>query len=273
MALKFHLVVIDPQQDFADSPGSTLPVTGANKDMCRVADLIDRVGNKLTDVHVTLDSHHLIDVAHPAMWRNENGEEPAPFTLISANDLKAGIWTPRRMGLRNRMIRYTETLEAAGQYMLMVWPPHCLIGSPGHAVQPDLFAALSRWEKREFANVHYVTKGTNVFTEHYGALMAEVPDPSDPSTQLNTDFLNMLAEADIVAIAGEALSHCVKATVTQIADNIGEEHIRKLHILTDCTSPVPQTGNGPDFPKIAKDWLRKMEDRGLTLTTSLDFLS
>ena len=71
--------------------------------------------------------------------------------------------------------------------------------------------------------------------------MAEVPDASDPATSLNTAFLDVLAEADIVAIAGEALSHCVMSTVSQIADNIGEEHVNKFNILTDCSSPVPQS--------------------------------
>ena len=130
-----------------------------------------------------------------------------------------------------------------------------------------------KWERDNFANVDYVTKGTNTFTEHYGALMAEVPDPSDPGTGLNTAFLDVLAQADIVAVAGEALSHCVMSTVNQIADNIGEEQIKKFHILTDCSSPIPQVGAGPDFPAIAQAWLKAMEARGMHLVTSDKFLA
>jgi len=170
------------------------------------------------------------------------------------------------------MLDYAVSLEAKGQYPLMVWPEHCVIGTPGHNVQADLMAALQRWERREFVNVDFVVKGTNAFTEHYGALMAEVPDPSDPSTGLNTDLLNILCQADIVAIAGEALSHCVKSTVTQIAENIGGDHVKKFHILTDCSSPVPQVGSGPDFPAIAAAWLKEMERQGMTLVSSSDFL-
>ncbi len=272
-ALQVELVVIDPQNDFMDQPAATLPVPGATDDMRRLAALIDRLGRKLADIHVTLDSHRVIDVAHPGMWRDANGIAPQPFTIISPDDIERGVWTPRNPAYTARLLAYARALATGGQYPLMVWPEHCLIGTAGHNVEQTLMAALQRWERREFATVDYVVKGTNIFTEHYGALMAEVPDMEDPSSQLNTGFLDILARADIIAVAGEALSHCVKSTVTQIADNIGEEHLRKFHILTDCTSPVPQPPNGPDFPAIAAAWLKDMEARGMTLTNSVDFLA
>lgn len=271
--LKVHLVIIDPQEDFMDSPGSTLPVDGANDDMRRLAVMIDRVGRKVEDIHVTLDSHRVIDVGHPGMWRNQDGEMPAPFTIISADDIANEVWTPRSPSLRARMLKYARALKSQGNYPLIIWPEHCIIGTPGHNIQADLMAALQRWERDNFANVDFLVKGTNAFTEHYGALMAEVPDPSDPSTGLNVGFLDMLKEADIVAIAGEALSHCVKSTVDQIIENIGGEHIQKIHILVDCSSPVPKIGDGPDFPAIAAQWLKEVEKKGVKLVTSTDFLA
>lgn len=283
MNKNIHLLVIDPQVDFMDLPKSALPVTGANDDMCRLAGLVRRVGHKLTDIHVTLDSHRVIDVGHPGMWENSKGQNPNPFTIISADDIEAGIWRPRNQHckpsqfggqtLGQYMLGYARALARGGKYPLMVWPEHCLIGTPGHNVHEDLAEALRDWERKHFATTDYVTKGTNPFTEHYGALMAEVPMATDPSTGLNTAFLSVLAQADIVVVAGEALSHCVKETVTQIADNIGPEHVKKFHILTDCTSPVPQPPGGPDFPAIAKKWLKEMQARGMTLTTSDKFLA
>ncbi|OGZ28120.1 MAG: hypothetical protein A2931_02660 [Candidatus Niyogibacteria bacterium RIFCSPLOWO2_01_FULL_45_48] len=271
--MRVHLLIIDPQKDFMDDSDSALPVPGANADMKRLSAMIGRVGHKLEDIHVTLDSHRVIDVGHPGMWMNAKGEHPAPFTMISADDIKNGIWTPRNPSLRKRMIDYAETLAKQGNYPLMVWPEHCKIGTPGHSIQKELLAALEGWERKHFANVDYVVKGTNAFTEHYGALMAEVPDPSDPATGLNTALLDILAEADFVAIAGEALSHCVKSTVTQIADNLGDEYAQKFYILTDCSSTIPKVGNGPDFPAITEAWLKDMEKRGMTLTTSEKFLA
>jgi nicotinamidase/pyrazinamidase len=281
--LKAHLVIIDPQVDFMDLPGSALPVPGADADMKRLASLIRRIGPKIDDIHVTLDSHRVIDVGHPAMWRNQAGESPEPFTIITVDDLVNGIWLPRNaqarlpqlggQSLGEYVLDYARTLAAEGNYPLMVWPQHCVIGTPGHNVHSELMAALQQWERQEFANVNFVTKGANPFTEHYGALQAEVPMASDPSSGVNTAFLDILSQADIVVVAGEALSHCVRSTVTQIADKIGEQHVQKFHILTDCTSPVPKVGDGPDFPAIAGVWLKDMERRGMTLTTSTDFLA
>lgn len=272
--INIHLVVIDPQNDFCDITEATLPVKEAKADMERLARFLKRVGGKLEDVHVTLDSHRLIDIAHPAWWMNQNGNQPNPFTIISAADIETGIWTPRNPGFRQRTLDYARALEAAADhYKICVWPVHCLIGTWGHNVYETLNEALQDWSDKEYAMVDYVTKGSNPWTEHYGALMAEVPDPNDPSTGLNTAFLQMLSEADIVAVAGEASSHCVLKTVQQIADNIGETHIKKFHLLRDCMSPVGVVPGGPDFPKIADDFLRAMKNRGMTITTSVDFLS
>ena len=271
--LNVQLVVIDPQNDFCDIPGAALSVTGANADMNRLATFIGRAGNKLADIHVTLDSHRLVDIAHPAWWVDQNGDQPKPFTLISASDIVAGIWTTRDPGVRSRTLAYARALESTpGQYRICVWPPHCLIGTWGHNVHTGLNDSLQKWSNDAYAMVNYVTKGSNPYTEHYGALMAEVPDPNDPSTGLNTQFLQMLAEADIVAVAGEASSHCVLKTIQQIAENIGTEHIKKFHLLRDCMSPVGALP-GVDFPAIAEAFLVKMQAAGMTVTTSTDFLS
>ncbi len=271
--MKVYLVIIDPQNDFMDIAGATLPVPGANEDMRRLAGLIERLGRKLEDIHVTLDSHRLIDIAHPAWWTDRDGNQPPPFTIISVQDIEAGLWRPRIPAFYKRTLEYARKLEAGGKYQICVWPPHCLIGTWGHNIQKDLNAALQRWSEKEFAMVNYVTKGSNPWTEHYGALMAEVPDPEDPTTMLNTDFLEILRQADIVALAGEALSHCVRETINQIADNIGEEHLKKFYILTDCSSPVPAVPDGPDFPQIAAAWLKEMEARGMKLARAQEFLA
>jgi len=271
--LNIQLVVIDPQNDFMDISGAALPVPGANEDMKRVAKMVERCGRKLSDIHVTLDSHRLVDIAHPAWWMDGRGKSPEPFTLITAADIAKGVWTTRDPKTRARSLDYAKKLEATGKYTPCIWPVHCLIGTWGHNVQSDLNTALQNWSEKEFMMVDYVTKGSNPWTEHYGALQAEVPDPTDPGTALNTDFLATLAQADVIALAGEALSHCVMATVNQIADNIGDEHIKKFHILTDCSSPVPAIPNVVDFPAIAAAWLKSMEKRGMHLTTSREFLA
>lgn len=274
MSAKIRLLVIDPQMDFCDGPANgALPVPGAYADLSRLAALVDRLGGRLDDIDVTLDSHRTIDIAHPAWWVDGKGASPAPFTMITAADVAAGAWLPRNPAWRQRSLDYVRQLEAQAKYALIIWPPHCLIGSAGHTVHPELFAALKRWEEKEFGMVNFVTKGSNPFTEHYSAVAAEVPDPQDPSTLMNADLIDALRDSDVILIAGEALSHCVKSTVTDIADNIGEEHIRKFVLLTDCSSPVPAVPGGPDFPALGRAFIADMQARGMRVSTSREFLA
>ena len=78
--------------------------------------------------------------------------------------------------------------------------------------------ALLDWERDNYAAVDIVTKGSNYFVEHFSAVQAEVVDPTDPSTQINTDLISTLMEADEILIAGEAGSHTLADTVRDIAN-------------------------------------------------------
>lgn len=242
-AKRMHLVIIDPQNDFCDLPDSyrppgvepALPVAGAHADMLRVAALIDRGGAGLTDISVTLDSHQRLDIAHPTFWRQGDGSPVAPFTRITAAAVRAGAYVPRPAGSLERVLAYLDALEAAGRYTHMVWPVHCEIGSWGHNVHADVRRAYNRWEEARVAIVDKVVKGSNPWTEHFSAIQAEVPDPDDPAIQLNAGFLARLSQADRIFIAGEAGSHCVKASTEHIEANLDPA---QLVLLTDCMSPV-----------------------------------
>jgi nicotinamidase/pyrazinamidase len=267
MSKKVHLVVIDPQVDFCD-PNGALYVKGADDDTRRLTAMVRRVAGKLDDIHVTLDSHRLIDVAHPVFWKDSSGAHPAPFTIITAADVEEGRWTPVLPSLYRRMLDYVKTLEANGRYPLCIWPPHCLIGSRGHGVVPELQQALQEWEASRFAMVDYVTKGSNPWTEHYSAVCADVPDPADPGTQLNTRFVKTLMDADLVAIAGEAGSHCLANTVRDVAANFGDDsYVKRLVLLQDATSPVP------GFEHFQEAFLKEMTGRGMQVSTTAEFLA
>lgn len=255
-----------------NSRSASLAVAGAVDDMERTAALIRRVGRKLTDIHVTLDSHHTMHVAHPDMWKDGNGKPPGPFTIIMAADVGVS-WFARNPAHQKRLKAYVESLESTGKFLHCIWPPHCRIGDWGHNVYAPLHEALTMWEREYMGVVDYVTKGSSVWTEHFGALMAQVPDPNDPSTQLNAELIKTLQEADMIGVVGEALSHCVKTTVEQVADNIGDEHVKKITLITDCMSPVGKAPGTPDFPAIGAQFLRDMQTRGMTLMTSRDFLA
>lgn len=264
---KIHLLVIDPQNDFCDIPGAALPVAGADADMQRLAALIDRVGMRLAGIHVTLDSHHTLDIAHPAWWVNAQGESPIPFTPISVADVAAGVWLARDARRQQDSLRYVQALQDNGRYQLIIWPEHCLIGSWGHNVHGAVAEALQRWERKALKAVDYVWKGSNPATEHYSAIQAEVPDQGDASTLLNHRLIDQLAAADQVLIAGEALSHCVAATVRDLADNLPAEQIAKLVLLTDCSSPVAS------FEPLAARFLSELTARGMRSALSTEVLA
>lgn len=283
-----HLLIIDPQNDFCDLPAEYLPVdplarmwpmppaddrirpqlavTGAHADMLRLADFMKRGIRGLSDISVTLDSHHKVGIERPAMWMQADGSAVNPFTQITAADVRAGKYLPRNPKATPRVLAYLDALEAGGRYVHMVWTPHCEIGTWGHNVHADVRAAYNGWEERELGVVNKVTKGSNPWTEHYSAVMAEVPDANDPSTQLNRSLIDILSQSDLVLISGEAGSHCVKATTEHIADNFGSGGLDKLVILKDTISPV--TG----FEKQYQDFLRDMAARGLQISTTTDML-
>lgn len=283
MKHQLHLLIIDPQNDFCDLPPAyrplnpatgtavapALPVPGAHADMRRLAELIERGRHGIEAISVTLDSHHRYDIAHPTFWVGADGGPVAPFTQISAEDLRATRYLPRHPQARARAQAYLDALEAAGRYQLIVWPVHCEIGSWGHNVHDDVRAAYNRWEDAALGVVKKIAKGANPWTEHYSAVMAEVPDDADPDTQLNRTLIDSLLQSDRVYIAGEAGSHCVKATTEHIVEQF-EAHdpaaLAKLVLITDCMSPV--TG----FEAQQQDFLARMRAKGVQMAQSGDVL-
>lgn len=267
MSKKVHLLIIDPQVDFC-MPGGSLVVPGAEQDMDnRMANFVLQSKDKFEDIHVTLDSHHYVDIAHPIMWKDRNGNHPAPFTIVTKADVMNAVWSATIPSLQKRLLDYVTKLEDNKRYPLCIWPPHCLIGTPGSNVVPNLMNSLIEWNKT-FAIVDFVTKGSNPFTEHYSAVQADVPDPADPSTQLNVGLIQTLEnDADEIIIAGEALSHCVANTVTDIANNFKDKSaISKFVLLTDASSSVG------GFEKFGTDFIDAMVKQGMKLTTTKDYL-
>jgi nicotinamidase-related amidase len=252
MSRSTRLLIIDPQNDFCDLPrgwwpispqtgqaiAPSLPVAGAHADMQRLARWIAQQGSRLGQITVTLDSHQAYDIAHPAFWQQHGGEPVSPFTAITAAQVRAGDYLPRDASALQRTLAYMDALEAQGSYTLMVWPLHCEIGSWGHGVHADVLAACRQWQELSQRAVHHVFKGMNPWTEHYSAIRAEVPDPQDSETGLNTALLARLRESGTLVIAGEASSHCVRATTQHIVENWGGQDYQRIVLLTDCMSPV-----------------------------------
>lgn len=269
--MKRELLIIDPQIDFCD-PNGALYVKNAENDCARLAQFIERNLDGIDDIRVTLDSHQPVHIAHPICWVDDKGNHPNPFTLITVADVegKNPKWKATNPGWHQRQIDYVKALEAGKRYVLVIWPPHCLIGTPGHAVLPTLQVALRKWQD-QFAMVDYVTKGSNPFTEHYSVVKADVVDPADPTTDINTSFIQRLQAADEILIAGQALSHCVANSVRDIANEFGDAHIKKLVLLEDASSPVGDLPGSTMFADMAADFVKEMVGRGMRIARTTDF--
>jgi len=101
-----------------------------------------------------------------------------------------------------------------------------------------------------------------------------VPDPSDPSTQINAPLIRTLEQADVILLAGEALSHCVANTVRDIAKNFGDpRYVKKMVLLTDASSPVGDPPGTTMFTDFANDFVRDMKALGMQTATTTDFLA
>lgn len=300
--MKIHLLIVDPQNDFVvadDGHGNkgALVVPGALDDMRRLASMIRRLGDKLDDIHVTLDSHQTIGIERPRWWKRvSDGAEPAPFTCLGIHPdgrrvvaYAPGGANPNLFGMSPTEEEYTtyvpsmlhqggptgkgsfgylQALAATNRYPHIVWTEHCRVGSWGHAVVPDLHAALCAWERTQFARVNYVVKGNNPFTEHFSGFKAEVPDPADPSTLLNTRLVQVIESADVVVVSGEALSHCVASTGRDLGAAFSDpRYIEKMVLLQDASSNV----GGFDF--LGDGFVKEMVAKGMRVETTASFLA
>jgi len=280
---------IGPLLDDLVNPGK-LYVPGAYEDMQRVAKMIEDKADKIADIHITLDSHQIVDQAHPIWWkRASDGSRPSPFTILDVigdkimdlvpqadGSLQPGTdeYTTRFPSMMHKggvtgdgSLGYLKALNDRGRFKHVVWPVHCEIGSFGHGIVPQLLEAVRTWQDR-FAVVNFVTKGSNIHTEHYGAVEAEVPDPSDDSTQVNTDLTDPFVEADMIGWAGEANTHCLITTFRGVAANFPDpSHLRKCVVLTDACSPVP------GFEAQWDQFVQEFKPKGVQFMTTADFLA
>src|SRR5262249_5734167 len=230
-------------------------------------------------------THLAYQIFFPSFWRDQAGAPLAPFRTITAAEIAAGEVRPdpamakwlcggNYTWLCKQVLHYCKELERAGKYQLYLWPPHCLLGSDGHALagiihEARLFHAFAR-----VAQSSVEVKGGNPLTENYSVLRPEVLSRFDGGAlaQRNTQFLKTLLAADAVVIAGQAASHCVKSTIDDLLDEIAAADpalAKKVYLVTDCMSAVTVPG-GPDFTDQAAAALQRFADAGMHLVKSTD---
>jgi nicotinamidase/pyrazinamidase len=258
---------IDWQYDFVNKKGS-LSVPGADEDAKRVANLINRIGKKFTNMYFSLDSHQYNQVFFPTFFLDKNNQHPNPFTPISHQEIVDEVYRATKRSMQDWALEYTKQLEDKGRYTLFLWPFHTIVGTEGWSLDVNIANAIKKWEVDNFRRVNFIVKGNNPYVENYSVFQAEVIRPDDPNTQLNSQIVNAIQEADEIVLTGEALSHCVAWSVTDLANNFSsDEYIKKLVFLTDASSSVP------GFEQQGEDFVKEMTKRGMRTSTTIDYLS
>jgi nicotinamidase-related amidase len=291
---RVHLLLIDVQKDFCFPEGSLYVAgrtgTGAIDDSRRIASFIYRNLGAITDITTTMDTHFAYQIFSPAFWIAKDGAPLTAHRVITADEIGSGEVRPNPAVARwlcngnypwlvKQVQYYCKELEKAGKYQLYLWPPHCLLGSDGHALagvvhEARLFHAFAR-----VAQSSVEVKGGNPLTENYSVLRPEVLTRFDgaPLAQRNTGFIKTLLAADAVVIAGQAASHCVKSSIDDLLEEIlATDRVlaRKVHVMTDCMSSVtvPDGRGGfvADFTPQAEAALQRFADAGMRLIKSTD---
>jgi nicotinamidase/pyrazinamidase len=266
-ARRIGLLLVDAQVDFIH-PDGALPVPGAIADTRRTIEWIYQHLAELTAIYASLDSHLPNQIFFPTWWADQDGAQPAPYTMIRSGQVEAGDWRPRYEPAWS--IDYVHQLERGSKKELMIWPYHTMIGTEGHEMMPALYEAVVHHAAARRVQPRFVRKGTIAKTEYYSLLEPEVKVQGEPAGELNRALLDDLMGYDLLYIAGQAKSHCVLETLLSIFRYRGDEPaaIGQLRLLDDCTSSVahPEV----DFDSIAEEALSGLQARGLKRVTSAD---
>jgi nicotinamidase-related amidase len=258
---KTWLMLIDVQNTFC-IPDFELYVggrsgRGAVEDNLRLCRFIYRNLGTITHVTATLDSHRIMQVFHAIFFVDRDGNHPAPYTDIHLSELRDGQWmfnpalAPQfeiapEYG-QQMMIHYAEELQRSGKYALTIWPYHAMLGGIGHSLVSSVEEAVFFHSMARITQPDLEIKGDKPFTENYSAVGPEVltGPMGEPLGTRNQEFIERLRQFDRLIIAGQAKSHCVAWTVSDLLEEIALvdlELAERVYLLEDCTSPVVVPG-------------------------------
>jgi len=254
---KTWLMLIDVQNTFC-IPDFELYVggrsgRGAVEDNVRLCEFIYRNLGGITQITATMDTHKAMQVFHAIFFVDKDGNHPAPYTDIHASELRDGKWmfNPALADQfdiapeygQQMVLHYAEKLQESGKYALTIWPYHAMLGGIGHALVSSVAEALFFHSVARLAQTDIVIKGETPFTETYSVIGPEVL--TGPMNEIlgthDQRFIQQLQEFDRLIIAGQAKSHCVAWTVSDLLEDIALNDLelaRKVYLLEDCTSPV-----------------------------------
>lgn len=279
---QISLLLVDTQNTFC-IPGFELFVGGrsghgAVDDNIRLCEFIYHNLGIITHVTATLDTHMTQQIFHPIFFVDQEGRNPAPYTIIQVEQLLRQDWrfnpdlAPRYKMTpeygQKMVIHYAEQLRKRGKYALTIWPYHAMLGGIGHALVPALEEAIFFHSIARIAQPAFEIKGENPFTEHYSAVVPDVirGPRGEALGRHNDSFIKELKQVDALVIAGQAKSHCVAWTISDLLNDLNQVDpalVKKVFLLEDCTSAVVVPG--ADFTDQADHAFQNFKQAGMNL--------
>ena len=254
---RIGLLLVDVQNTFC-IPEFELFVAGrsgmgAVEDNERLCRFIYENLERITRIHVTLDTHTAMQIFHSDFLVDEAGEHPEPMTVITLDDVISGRWRVSPLaresipGCDDKYLEYyCRSLSRNGKYSLMVWPYHAMLGGIGHALVSSVEQAVFFHNIVRGAQTAFEVKGDHPLTESYSALSPELSVESVGLAPAKDDtFVERLLAYDALIVAGQAKSHCVAWTVADLLTEIEKRDptlARRVYLLEDATSPVVVPG-------------------------------
>ena len=258
---------------------------GAVEDNTRLCEFIYRNLGNITHITATMDTHMTMQVFHAIFFVDAEGNHPAPYTDIHAAELHDGKWRfnpalASQFGIapeygQQMMLHYAEELEKKGKYALTIWPYHAMLGGIGHALVSSVEEAIFFHTVARLAQPDFEIKGNKPFTEHYSVIGPEVltgPMGETLGTH-NQKFIQQLQQFDKLIIAGQAKSHCVAWTISDLLEDVAMIDLglaEKVYLLEDCTSPVV-VPNVVDHTDAADAAFERFAKAGMNIVKSTDF--
>jgi nicotinamidase-related amidase len=257
--------------------------TGAVDDNRRLCEFVYRNLGTITQIYPSLDTHHTMQVFHAIWLVDEHGDHPEPYTLVSAEDVKAGRWrmntaVAEALGMdvdyaERHLAHYTRRLAEGGKYNLTIWPYHAMLGSIGHALVSAVEEAVFFHGIARHSHPDFQVKGNNPLTEHYSMLGPEVTEGpnGDRLGGKNTELIEKLFTFDVVVVAGQAKSHCMAWTIDDLLEEeaAGVRLAERTYLLEDCTSPVVVPGV-VDYTDDADAAFERYAAAGMQVVRSVD---
>lgn len=221
------LLIIDPQNDFMED--GALPVKGSRDDILNLVSFIYNNMQKIDKINISLDTHKYHQIFHPAWWTDEKNNHPDPYTVITKDSKYKPLYE------KEKSLKYVNALAKTDKE-LVIWPYHCILGTYGHNIEPNLENVLSYYASATGNAIQKIIKGTDPLSEMYGIFRPEYSENIEVNYErLAKDY----GKFQNIYIAGEAKSHCVLESVKQLCELYAYEAFNpKIYILDDCTSSI-----------------------------------